>query len=342
MAEVLAATAEDTDQAPVVPRSRLRLLAEAGAGLYDLPSLPPAVAREVHETLAGACGVTSFVWEQHHTPVRLLAAARGDDDPLLAALRSGELLAGIAFAYLRRPDPPAVVARRVPGGLVVDGEAPWVTSWGLADVFAVAARLGDPHENEDVVFFLLDGASPPPGVVASEPLALAAMNASATVRLHFDGVVVPDDDVISVQTYQAWRAADRVTSARPRPPAFGVARTCCRLLGAAAHDLGLDAELADCRAHAYDLIDEDRTDDAHLAALVDARAWSCELAMRAATALVVAGGGRSILRARPAQRLLREAAFFTIQAQTAELRAATLARVGRQSRPPVLGLEKGR
>ena len=41
-----------------------------------------------------------------------------------------------------------------------------------------------------------------------------------------------------------------------------------------------------------------------------------ELAVRSATALVVAGGGRSILRSNPAQRLLREAAFFTIQAQT--------------------------
>jgi alkylation response protein AidB-like acyl-CoA dehydrogenase len=318
VAEVLAAAAEATDQAPVVPRANLRLLADAG--LYDLLDLVPAVAREVHETLAGACGVTSFVWEQHHSPVRMLAAARDADDPTLARLRSGELLAGIAFAYLRRPDPPAVVARAVPGGgLVVDGEAPWVTSWGLADRFAVAARVGG-----DVVYFLLDGVSPPsPGVVASDPLALAAMNASSTVRLRLDGVAVPDDDVISVQSYETWRAADRLTAARPRPPVFGVARTCCRLLG----DPTLAAELDDCRSHAYALLDEERTDHEHLAALTAARAWSCELAVRAATALVVAGGGRSILRSQPAQRLLREAAFFTIQAQTADLRAATLARL---------------
>ena len=58
-----------------------------------------------------------------------------------------------------------------------------------------------------------------------------------------------------------------------------------------------------------------------------ARAWSCELAVRAATALVAAGGGRSMLRSNPAQRLLREAAFFTIQAQGDELRTATLARL---------------
>ncbi len=319
MAEVLAAEAEATDQAPVVPRANLRLLADAG--LYDLLGLAPAVAREVHETLAGACGVTSFVWEQHHSPVRMLAGARGADDPTLARLRSGELLAGIAFAYLRRPDPPAVVARTAPGGgLVVDGEAPWVTSWGLADRFAVAARLGG-----DVVFFLLDGASPPPGVVASPPLALAAMNASSTVRLRLEEVVVPEADLISVQPFETWRAADRLAAARPRPPVFGVARTCCRLLG----DPAFDAELDECRTRAYALLDDGRTDDEHLTALVEARAWSCDLAVRAATSLVVAGGGRSILRAQPAQRLLREAAFFTIQAQTAELRAATLTRLHR-------------
>ncbi len=319
MAEVLAATAEETDQAPVVPRARLRLLADAG--LSDLSSMAPAVAREVHETLAGACGVTSFVWEQHHTPVRLLAAARGPGDPMLARLRAGELLAGIAFAFLRRPGPPAVVATARRGGLVVDGEAPWVTSWGLADVFAVAARMGD-----EVVFFLLR--PPRDGVDASPPLALAAMNASATVRLRFDGVVVADDDVISVQPYETWQTADRIQSARPRPPSLGLARTCCRLLD----DPAFDAELAACRAHAYALLEDQRTDDGHLSALVAARAWTCELAVRAATALVVAGGGRSILRSDPSQRLLREAAFFMIQAQTADLRAATLARVRRQPR----------
>jgi alkylation response protein AidB-like acyl-CoA dehydrogenase len=316
---VLAPAAEDTDQAPVVPRANLRLLADAG--LSDLLETPPAAVREVHETLAGACGVTYFVWEQHHAPVRLLAAARGAGDPTVVGLRSGVRQAGIAFAYLRRPGPPAVAARPGSGGgVIIDGEAPWVTSWGMADTFVVAARMGD-----EVVNFLLDGASPRRGVHASEPLALAAMNASCTVRLRFDGVVVPEQDVISVEPYEQWRAADRVATARPRPALFGIARTCCRLLGDAVPALA--HELADCRSQAYALIDEDSAEDAHLARLSAARAWSCELAVRAATALVVAGGGRSMLRSNPAQRLLREAAFFAIQAQAAELRTATLARL---------------
>ena len=314
---MLGPEAEATDQAEVVPRSHLRLLADAG--LSDLLEAPPADVREVHETLAGACGVTYFVWEQHHAPVRLLAAARGPLDPTVAKLRSGGLQAGIAFAYLRRPGPPAVVARRSPGGgLVVDGEAPWVTSWGLADVFAVSARMGD-----EVVNFLVDGASPPPGVEASAPLALAAMNASSTVRLRFDGLAVPEDDVISSLPYLAWLEADRVTTSRPRAVVFGVARTACRLLA----DTAFDDELLECRARAYALLDEDRTDDEHLAALTEARAWSCDLAIRAATALVVAGGGRAMLRSNPAQRLLREAAFFAIQGQSGALRTATRARL---------------
>ncbi len=129
--------------------------------------------------------------------------------------------------------------------------------------------------------------------------------------------------MISSLPYQAWLEADRVTTSRPRAAVFGVARTACRLLA----DPAFDDELLECRARAYALLDEDRTDDEHLAALTEARAWSCDLAIRAATALVVAGGGRAMLRSNPAQRLLREAAFFAIQGQSGALRTATLARL---------------
>jgi alkylation response protein AidB-like acyl-CoA dehydrogenase len=330
---VLAPAAEATDQAVAVPRSHLDAL--AASGLYGLQDVPRPVTRQIYEVLAGACAVTFFVWVQHHAPVRLLASTANAAlrDRHLDDLCSGRVLGGVAFAYLRRPGPPAVVAVRTPGGYRITGEAPWVTSWGLAGLYAVAARLDD-----QVLFFLMAGDDdgmppggcvhdrrPAPSVRASAPLAMAAMNASSTVRLTFDGLLVREEDVLSVEPFTDWQAKDRVTTAQPHPAAFGIAATCVRLLG----DTPLAAELDACRERAYALADAGRTDAAHLAAQVEARAQSLALAMRAATTLVVASGGRGMALDHPAQRLLREAAFFTIQAQSADLRRATRAQLER-------------
>lgn len=324
--DLLAPAAEATDQAAVVPRSHLDALGAAGlCGLYCPPAAPLTSTREIFEVLAGACGVTFFVWVQHHAPVRMLARAGSAElrERHLADLCSGRVLGGVAFAYLRRPGPPAVVARRVPAGFRVDGEAPWVTSWGMAGLYSVAARVDD-----RVVYFLMDG-KPSPSVRASPPLALAAMGASSTVRLAFDDLFVPEGDVLAMMAFDEWQAHDRVATARPNPAAFGVAATCVRLL--AAQDEGaaeaLGAEVDDCRRRSYALADAGRVDEPHLSALVAARAESLAIAVRAATALVAAVGGRAMASGHPAQRLLREAAFFTIQAQTPALRRATLAQL---------------
>lgn len=322
-ARALAPDAERTDRARRVPRENLDRLARAGLyGLYRPPGIPVPAARRIFEDLAGACGVTFFVWVQHHAPVRMLARSSNEAlrDRHLDDLCSGRVLGGVAFAYLRRPGPPAVVARTVDGGYRVDGEAPWVTSWGLAGLYSVAARLDD-----HVLYFLVDpGGSP--ALEPSPPLELAAMNASSTVRLAIDDLFVPEEHVLSMMAFSDWRQADRIATAQPNPAAFGIADTCVRHLDTYAPDAAevLGAEVDDCRRRSYALADEDLTDDAHLAALVDARAESLALAVRAATALVASAGGRAMAFDHPAQRLLREAAFFTIQAQTPELRRATL------------------
>lgn len=312
-----------------MPRSHLDAL--AGAGLCALmcpPAAPPTVVRQVQEILAGACGVTFFVWAQHHGPVRLLVA--GDDIGLRARhlddLCTGRVLGGVAFSHLRRPGPPAVVATAVPGGYRIAGEAPWVTSWGLADLFLVAARLDD-----RVLWFLLDARRRDPAVKASSPLRLAAMNASATVRLALDGLIVGEGDVVSAVPFEEWSRQDRISTAQPNPAAFGIAATSVRLLSDAdpATARGFADELAECRTHAYGLADQGRTDPGHLAAMVDARAWAVALALRAAEALVAAVGGRAMTLDHPGQRLLREAAFFSIQAHNPAMRDAVLAQLRR-------------
>jgi alkylation response protein AidB-like acyl-CoA dehydrogenase len=295
----------------------------------------------VYETLAGACGVTYFTWVQHHAPVRLLASSDNAElrDRWLGDLCGGAVLGGVAFAYLRRPGPPAVVAKRVAGGWVVDGEAPWVTSWGLAGLYAVAARV----EADGPVLFVavVPGASE---LRASAPLALAAMSASSTVRLSFEGLFVPDADVISTVDLRRWRERDGVATAQPHPAPLGLAATATAMLARRAEETGqaavgraaeaLGAELAECRGHSYRLADDPSVDDAHLARLVAARAWGLDLALRSAQALVAATGGGAMALSHPAQRLLREASFWAIQAQSATVREATLARLAPGQRPP--------
>ena len=326
--EILAPAAEETDQSPVVPPAHLRALADVGLfGLVGPRQLggcaaPPALVREVFETLAAACGVTFFVWVQHHAPVRLLAASSNTRlrERLLPQLCSGGRLGGVAFAHLRRSGPPAVAAQPVGDGYVLSGEAPWVTSWGLAGTFAVAG--GTPADR--VGFAAAD--SRDEHLEPSPPLRLAAMNASRTVRLGLRDVPVAAREVITVLPREEWRARDRVATAQPNPAAFGLALACIERLAPLHPDAaaGLDAERRSLREESYRLADEGPPGASTLQRLVDLRASSLELAVRAATALVTATGGRSMLLAQPAQRLLREAAFYAIQAQTPPVREATL------------------
>jgi alkylation response protein AidB-like acyl-CoA dehydrogenase len=203
----------------------------------------------------------------------------------------------------------------------VRGEARWVTSWGLADVHTVAAALPD----DRILFFTLEGVARDE-VRPSPPLALAAMRASCTVRLRFHDLFVPETDCVQILPLAEWRASDRAATAQPVPAAFGITTECVRRLEARAPDTAgaLGAELARCRAHGYRLAD---TPQSPLPEMVAARAWSLDLAARAARALVAATGGQAMLLGNPAQRLLREASFFSIQAQTEAGRAATLARL---------------
>jgi len=84
-------------------------------GLFGPDEVPGRAAREIYEILAGACGVTFFVWVQHHAPVRLLQASpnAGLRQRWIPRLVSGQVLGGVAFAHLRRPGP---AARSWPAG----------------------------------------------------------------------------------------------------------------------------------------------------------------------------------------------------------------------------------
>lgn len=361
--EVLFPRAQDTDRAPLIPRERLDALRDAG--LFGLQGprevsgglgADHAGARPVLEAVAGGCGATAFVWAQHHGAVRRVSGGDGPArDRWLPRLCDGSALAGIGFAYLRRPGPPAVRATRTPDGWRIDGEAPWITGWGLIDALVVMARVDDGSAGEgpagdasaadgSVVTVVVDRPGDHERLHAGEPQVLAVMASTGTVTLAFDALEVAERDVVGVQTGDVWRRRDQLGSAMPPPTPLGITDRAVRLLaerppgpGVAEAASALGDELRD-RRDAADLVSasiahvmgEASGDiDAAIAAGAAERDHGLDLARRATDALVAASGGGAMSLEHPAQRLSREATFFLIQAQTGDLRRASLARLRR-------------
>jgi len=312
--EVLFPAANATDASPLLPRSTLDRLAAEGfygiagpreAGGRDLDA---ATTARVVEVLASGCLTTTFVWLQHRNPVRAVAGSGtpGLREAWLEPLCAGERRAGIALAG-ERPGPPLLSARADGNDLLLDGEAPWVSGWGVIDVVMVAARRGD-----RVVRALVDATAGP--TLAVDPLHLVAVNASGTVTLRFDGHRVPAERIVGDEPLEAVLGRDAAGLRMNGSLALGVIRRCLTLLGPHA----LEAELEAARAG---------LDAAGAAALPAARARACELAVRAASALVVAGGARSILAGHHAERLAREALFLLVFGSRPAIRDALLERI---------------
>ena len=318
--DVLFPDALRVDSLDAVPAAQFDAL--AAAGLYgasvprqagglglDLPTMSA-----VTEELASGCLATAFVWVQHQGLATTLA-----EETTPAALRDqwlepacqGKVRGGIALTGLI-PGPPLLRARPVEGGWRVDGEATWVTGWGLIDLLLVVAR--GPHDS--VVTLILDAAAQPGLTVTRQRL--AAVNASATVRLDFAGVVAPAERLASQEPFDP---AESLRPGRLRVNgslALGMVARCARLLGPGP----LDDELAACRARLDDAI------TAGTEAMAEARAAASELAVRATAALAVRDGSRSIMADTHPPRLAREALFLLVFGSRPPIKSALLRQLG--------------
>jgi hypothetical protein len=334
--EVLFPIAQGVDRSDRIPERNLAALADAGLfGLVGPAThggldLDARSARRAMAAVGSGCGATFFVWVQHHGVVRALRSSSNEAlvEAHLADLCAGRVLAGTAFAHVRRTGPPAISATRVDDGWRLDGHAPWATSWGVADWFSVAAESAD----GELVWSLVPGAGAH-GVTATA-LALPVFRATATVALRFDGCVVSDDHVIAVESAEQWRQSDRLHASLGQPAVLGVAERARRLLADERDDdaaraadelaveLGVRWGIDDDLLGALGGVGDDVNDV--IAAASDHRAACLDLARRSTTALLAAVGGRGMDLSHPAQRLAREADFYVIQAQTTDGRAATL------------------
>jgi alkylation response protein AidB-like acyl-CoA dehydrogenase len=191
---------------------------------------------------------------------------------------------------------------------------------------------------------LFADASPPGGdwgeMSASPPMSLCAMTASATVEFGFRGWFVPQAHWLQDSDRETMRRNDRnnVLGATAMP--LGCARAGVRVLAETAERRNIGAVRRAAGAFSREL---EEVKGAVVSGLVqtaepgffekalEIRAWCIDLAMRAAHAAVTASSGAANTRTHPAQRLLREAMFYTIQAQTHEVMDATLARLERNT-----------
>ena len=348
---VLFPQAQETDTAELVPRGHLDALREAGLnGLQGPTGFPGglaadhATARLVFSAVAGGCGATAFVWAQHHGAVRRLTGGDGPGrDRWLPSLCDGSLLAGIGFAYLRRPGPPAVRAVPSGSGWRLEGAAPWITGWGLAGLFVIMARADD----GSVVTVVVDEPYERPELIPGPRQRLAVMGSTGTVSLRFDGLEIDETSVAGVQSSEAWERRDRIGSAMPSAAPLGIAERAIDLLAgkgeaspiaadvaaALREELGHRQSGADRLAGALTGADDDGL-EAVLGRGAIERDHGLDLARRATDALVATSGGGAMGLTHPAQRLSREATFFLIQAQTGSLRAASLRRLSRESPLP--------
>jgi alkylation response protein AidB-like acyl-CoA dehydrogenase len=301
--EVLFPAASDVEAAGSVPVEHLDLLAAEGLyGLFARAEVAPTTAFRVVENLASGCLSTAFVWLQHHSAVRAIGRSGSPvvRQRWLADLCSGAVRAGAVLGGLR-PGPPSLRARPVSGGLRLDGEAPWVTGWGLVSVLYTAAR--DPADR--VVWVLVD-AEPSQSLLVEE-LELLAVRASRTVHLRFVDHFVAAERVVTTMPFAEWPERD-AAGLRPNGSlALGVADRCRRLLP--------DGDRAPVDAARAGL------DVAGPAQLPAARAAAAELALRYAAQLVVGAGARGVLAGEDPQRLLREAAFLLVFGSRPGIRA---------------------
>ena len=318
--DLLFPTALDTDRLLAPPPSHLDAFAEAG--LYGLAS-PASVGglgadstttQAVIEALASGCLSTTFIWLQHLNPARAIAAL---GLPVAIDLANATLRSGSAFAHLRRPGPPMLRARRIGAQWRLDGDAPWVSGWGCINVMHVAAINADIPDT--IAWTLLDARETE--TLGTSRLALAAMNATSTVELHARGHLVDGDRVTVIEPLATWLDRDAMGLRTNGSLALGLTSRCVTLLDPRG---SLPDRLIEARTELDAAADPD--------AMASARANACLLAVDAATALVVRGGGSALKTDAHAQRLAREAMFLLVQGQTAAIRAQQLKRLTERRR----------
>lgn len=338
---VLEPRAEATDRAAEPPSHNIAALAEAGLLAITTPkewgghAVGGAFQRAFTEIMTGACGTTWFTMTQHLGACAMIAGSQNPSlrERFLRDMAAGRHLVGVGFGHLRRPDP-VLTAREVDGGYVLNGVAPWVTGWPLLAGVVYGARLPDGRH-----LYVYAPAEEGETLHASPPLALCAMNASATTEVRLADLFVPAENWVKFSSRDEMARGDTNGIAAAISPALGCARGSVRHLRRIAGKRRLDSlrvaadalegEINACRDEGFRWADGPKDTPDYKPNALRCRAWAIELGVRCAHAAVAASSGGANSLDHPAQRRFREAMFYTLIAQTGDILTATVERLAR-------------
>jgi hypothetical protein len=230
---VLFPAALEVDRTGEIPVEHWRVL--AAAGLYGIavptelggPGLGFDELIEILELVASGCLATTFTWVQHHGMLAALSATTNPAlrDEILPDAVAGRIRGGVAFAGAV-PVPPRMRADRIDGGWRLAGHAPFVSGWGVIDLIQFS---GGDNASGDIVSGVL-AAQVQPGIDAVTPQPLFVPDATSTVSIDVDDLVMTDERVVSRVTRAEFMANQNFGSRLNETLPIGVVRRCAALL----------------------------------------------------------------------------------------------------------------
>ena len=337
--EHIAERAGTVDTLSLWPADNIADLAACSAMSWAIPhadggsQVDPVELHQRYEALCGACLTTGLVFTQRDAAVGFLVGSERTPtvQRLLHEMARGQTFCTIGISQLttsRQHLPSAVTATPAPGGYLLRGAIPWVTSLHHNDRVIAGAVLPDAAQ----LLVALDTHAP--GVELGPPLPLAALTGSDTGEVRLHDVLVPHADILRGPCANALAGRALVREFK---------LTACVLpLGVAAAAIEQAASLALARSQAcQDAIAELAAQHHRLRTEIYAAATSDQidlstqgprlraaansLAARATLAALELAKGHGFLAGEPAQRRAREALFFFVWSSPPAIIEQTLA-----------------
>lgn len=308
------------------PKESLATCARYGVFRWFMPKVAGGFewnAREIAEgylQLGASCLTTTFVITQWYAAVKRILASENEAfmsvrQQMLMPILEGQVHVTVGISHLttsrRHLGRPALLAKPVEGGFVLNGLSPWVTSAAHSDHLLIGATL----ENDEQVLVLVPTSSA--GLTVQPPQPLVALSASCTGPVEFQEVFVPDSCVTAGPCPDVLKSSGVSAAGGIQTSALALALSHAAIqyvAKQAAHRPELQEksdQLTQQWRDARDLL-FGMADGEPVCSNEALRTQSNSLVLRSTQAALVAAKGAGFVAGHPVGRWCREALFFLV------------------------------